>query len=686
MPDSRKAKILIVDDREDGLVALEAALEHPRYTLVRAGSGQDALKQVLEHDFAAIVLDVQMPDMDGFTTAEYIRMRQRSRHVPIIFVTAINKDDQYVFRGYEMGAVDYIFKPFDSYVLQSKIRVFVDLFEKTREIERQAQLLRENERFMREQEMARREVEALLSYRSLAEAVPDIVCRADVDGKMVFFNKRWEDFTGLSAEESLGDAWMSRVEPSDLERLRTLFNIGMAKKAPFESEARLRGRTGEERWFLIRAVPEFGPEREFKGWVGTKTDIHDRKVAESELRQAKLAAEAANRTKSAFLANMSHEIRTPLGAILGFAELLTTPEVSRAERTHCWNAISRNGQQLSRIIDEILDLSKVESGKFEVERSECSVAEMVNDINVILSAKANDKGIVFKTSFEGDVPRFIHTDLVRLKQIFINVIGNAIKFTEAGAVTAQFSVKDGGTGKPPLFAVHVADTGIGIADEAKARLFQPFVQADSSMRRKFGGTGLGLALSRQMANILGGDVSLLKSAPGVGSEFLITVSTGLDGAFEVLEQEGDFKPSDSGSAAEEMANNPLSGLKILVVDDAEDNQVLISRFLKLAGAAVECAGNGQEGVQQATGGGFDVVLMDVQMPVLDGYEATRTLRTSGFKKPIIALTAHAMKDEREKCLAVGCDHFLTKPLQWTDLISTLARYKPRPAPRNATIH
>jgi PAS domain S-box-containing protein len=670
-----KVDILLVDDRRDGLITLEAVLSNDKYNLVTALSGKEALALLPLYDFALILLDVQMPILDGFETAALMKNEEEFRDIPILFVTAINKDDRYMFKGYETGAVDYIFKPFDPYILRSKVAVFVDLFLKTKRIRIQEARLREIEQHERFRHLAELELENLRRYRNLADAIPHIVCKAKADGTLDYFNRVWTDYTGLSLEQSVGGTgWHSGFHAQDLPHLLKVWVDGMIRGVPFETEARVFfASTGEWRWNLVRGTPECNRQGDIQAWIGTCTDIHDRKQSEVELARAKEVAESANRAKTHFLANMSHEIRTPLSAILGFTELMLNPAQTVSDRLHSVQTIRRNGSQLLHIIDEILDISKVEAGRLEIEMLEVDIESLVLELHNLLELKALDKGLLLSFECISKIPKYVTTDPTRLRQILLNIVGNALKFTEHGHVEVSIGhiLKPG---ESDALRILVKDTGVGLTSEQSARLFQPFMQVDSSTSRRFGGTGLGLALSRRLARALGGDVRILQTSLNSGSTFEIEIPTGpiQRGVFiDSLNAKASATPPKPNT----ILPDALEGLKVLLVEDAPDNQALISRFLKMAGASVELASNGAEGVEKASSGDYDAVLMDIQMPILDGYEATAKLRSLGFAAPIIALTAHALKEERQRCLNAGCSDHLTKPIDRIKLIERLAQVK-----------
>jgi len=398
----------------------------------------------------------------------------------------------------------------------------------------------------------------------------------------------------------------------------------------------------------------------------------ERTQAQEQLRIAKDAAEAANRFKSAFFANISHEIRTPLTAINGFAELLLNPERTDEERRADARVIRRNGEHLLTLINDILDQSKIEAGQMSVEPIPCCPAAIVGEICSMLRPRAAEKGLTLDVSFEGQIPKTIRTDPMRLRQILINLIANAIKFTKEGGVRLTVSIKPAVTDQKPMLEVKITDTGIGIPPERQAELFRPFVQGDASISRQYGGSGLGLAISQHFARALGGDICVASEA-GRGSTFSVTVETGsLFGVSMHDRPEEAMQPQEDFIGPKVRINGT-----VLVAEDGIDNQALIVAKLRETGLKVDIASNGQiafEKVVAAMSTPFDLILMDVQMPVMDGFAATLLLRSEGYRGPIIALTANATERDRAKCLNAGCNDFVTKPIKMGSLLKAIGRY------------
>jgi signal transduction histidine kinase/ActR/RegA family two-component response regulator len=404
-------------------------------------------------------------------------------------------------------------------------------------------------------------------------------------------------------------------------------------------------------------------------------EIGERRSTQEKLLAATAAAEGASRAKSEFLANMSHEIRTPLGAVLGFAGLMAKDDLASTERRECVAAIQRNGEQLFRLIDDVLDFSKIEAGHIRLEPAVTTLDDILSGSIDLSERIAREKGLGVVVHAATPLPSALIVDPTRLKQILLNVVGNAVKFSEKGDVVVSLACETAGVGsRKAMLSIQVADRGIGLSGEDAAKLFTAFGQADSSSSRRFGGTGLGLVLSRRIAQAMGGDVRLVRGGRGDGCTFDITVAVELPfGAAQAATIDA-VRAAGRRNYTAASEERPLLGLSLLVVEDAADNRLLLKRVLTRLGAdAVEVADSGLAGVRQATGRRFDVVLMDIQMPDVDGLEATRMLRSQGYRGPIIALTAHALQDDRRRCLDAGLDDYLAKPVDWTRLAEVIVR-------------
>ena len=508
-------------------------------------------------------------------------------------------------------------------------------------------------------------------YRIAVETANMGTWEVDPRTRVGRWSARTREIFGLGdADEAPLQSAIERIHPDDRERAAAAIEAAMDPRGEgsYDIAYRILHENGGVRWVsaLGKAYFADGPDgREPTLFMGNVLDVTDEALAEAALKEAKDRAERASAAKSQFLANMSHEIRTPLGAIMGFASLLKDPSLGRQEQDGFISVIERNSTQLLRIIDDILDLSKVEAGMMLIERIDFSLPEMLTDFSSLMGFKAREKGIDFSSRAGTPLPKIINSDPTRLRQILMNVVGNAIKFTDAGRVELRCSYED------QVLTFEVEDTGRGVSPEQARSLFQPFTQADTSITRKYGGTGLGLALARSLAEAFGGRFTLERSELGKGSMFSIRIKVLVDPEADFVHGLG-FEPTPMRSV---INLGQLAGLKVLLVEDSPDNQALISIFLGRAGARADIASDGEQGYAMALRGDYDIVLMDVQMPVMDGISAIRRLRAEGFAKPVIALTAHAMKEERIRCLSAGFTDFLSKPVAREELIAAILRQR-----------
>lgn len=492
--------------------------------------------------------------------------------------------------------------------------------------------------------------------------------------------------------DSSYSGYLKRLNPQLKEKIQGIIETSAKTGEDFVFENKVHTSQGE-RVILSRGRVVQSTEGQTLKMLGTCQDITDRKQIESDLvnarneleervkertqqlaqslereKEAKVLAENASMAKMQFLANMSHEIRTPMNSILGFADLLYSEEYSPEERREYLSRIRANGTRLLHLIDDILDLSKFEAGQIPIQKASFSLKALVDDIVSSFSPTIKSKGLKLIVSFPEVLPDSIYSDSHRLSQIFNNLIGNAVKFTAKGEVQILIQVSEGeGESAKKSLIVDFKDSGIGIPLKNQSQLFKPFSQGDNSISRKFGGTGLGLVLSRRIAESLGGSLELKDSRESYGSHFQLILPLEVSVEKPALQ-------CDSLKEAQQNSLNNFSDKKILLAEDSQDNAVLVIHYLKSLGVQLDQAENGLQAVQMALKQSYDCILMDIQMPGMDGLEATRRIRAHGYKKPIIALTAHALPSEIERSILAGCDLHLTKPIRKPELIEALNRY------------
>lgn len=496
----------MVDDHPENLLTLEAVLDAPDYNLIRAHSGMEALRLLLKEEFSLILLDVCMPGLNGFDTAAMIRERPKTRNIPIIFITAVNKTEEDVANGYSVGAVDYIIKPFNPEELKRKVAALAGV-QKANEVFRRDQTAPQKE----PKEPAGVQPEPGIDhphYRSLTNAIRQILWIAQPDGAIDFFNQPWFTYTGLTFEQSEGWGWKKAIHPEELPSVLDAWIKALQQEREYQIECRLKQADGSHRWHQMRALPERDSQGRILAWLGTSIDIDIQK-------QAQERAESATRLKSEFVANVSHELRTPLNAIIGYSALLSQGLYGPIVETQMAvvESIQRNASGLLELINNLLDLSKIESGQLPTSIEPVDLKQLLPAAFDVAKLLIKEKKIEVAWNIQADL-KTIQSDSLKVRQIFLNLLANAIKFTRQGSIAISAANAEGGV------LLSVQDTGIGIKEEHLSLIFEPFRQIDGSMTREANGSGLGLAIVKRLLEALHGTIGV-QSEFGKGSTFTV---------------------------------------------------------------------------------------------------------------------------------------------------------------------
>jgi signal transduction histidine kinase/DNA-binding response OmpR family regulator len=733
--ETQKINILMVDDSPTNLLALEAILQAPDRNLVRAASGDEALRYLLEGDVAVILLDVYMPGIDGLETAALIRGREKSRDIPIIFLTADSTGNRHIARGYSLGAVDYILKPVDPDVLRSKVAVFVELFKKTEEIKRQAELLHEKNIELENANLQRLGKLIDLGQELAAERDPEQVlekfCSAAREivgaehagvgvlaenGQTLRYYchcdvcERGDDLNAApQASESLLGQLIADGRPLRLsEAAETLeaehlssprISMQSFLGAPILSPARAYGwlyltnkldaeefSEADERLAVTLATQVSASYENARLYTEAQRhaaelqqEVAERKQAEEErarllIREqaARAEAERANRTKDEFLATLSHELRTPLTAILGWTHLIRGGNLDDSMLGRALETIERNARSQSQLIDDLLDVSRIITGKLSLDFHPVELAAIIEATIDTVRPMAEAKSIRVKPQLKTS-HCVVSGDPARLQQVVWNLFSNAVKFTPEGG-----HVEVGLRCDERHVELEVRDTGQGISQEFLPYIFDRFRQADGTTTRKHGGLGLGLAIVRHLVELHGGTIRAASDGDGQGSTFTLSLPLASD-----AKANGNGAPEPDAATAEAKECNPLArstvleGLRILIVDDEADTRELVQEVLGRQGAEVRTSESVAEALQTLATWRADLLVSDIGMPLEDGYELIRRVRKLDAlhqgQIPAVALTAYAGAEDSRRALAAGFQMHLAKPVDPQALIATLAR-------------
>lgn len=729
MEAEEQINILMVDDSPTNLLALESILQAPERNLVSASSGDDALRYLLNNEVAVILMDVYMPGLDGLETAELIRGRDRSRNIPIIFLTADSTGGRHLSRGYSLGAVDYIVKPIEPDILRSKVAVFVELFKKTLEIKRQADLLEEKNLELENANLARLNMLIDLGQKLAAEHNParllENFCRSarhivgaqesavgviDADGKTLRYF-----FRCAATEENVTN---NGVPPVVERALRYL----VIKRRPLrlndtDDLLRTNGKTadlvhsflgapilsatGVSGWvYLLNklSAEDFSEADErLAATLATQVavayenavlysdaqqhaselqlEIAERRQAEEERAQllireqeARADAEQANRTKDEFLATLSHELRTPLSAILGWSHLVRTGKLDEPQMARAFETIERNARSQSQLIDDLLDVSRIITGKLQIEPRPIDLRSVIEAASDAVRPAIEAKEIQFETVLDEEAC-FVPGDANRLQQIFWNLFSNAIKFTPAeGDVRVEVKRMNS------RVQVAVSDSGIGITSEFLPYIFDRFRQADGSTTRVHGGLGLGLSIVKHLVQLHEGDVEVESPGKDQGTTFTVNLPLAPAESAEAIEKAAPAESGGNGLPAG--FSKALDGLRILVVDDEEDSRDLVTAILTRCGSKVRCCESTAEALKTFREWKPDLLVSDIGMPIEDGYALIKKLRKLRSKLareiPAIALTAYATDDDRSRALSAGFQMHVAKPIEPEALVRSIA--------------
>jgi PAS domain S-box-containing protein len=620
--------ILIVDDREENIIALEALLKRDDIRIFSTTSPNEALKIAWENNIAIALVDVQMPEMDGFELVEMLKSNPRTKDILVIFVTAISKEAKYAVKGFGAGAVDYLYKPLDPYITSAKVDSFIQL--------------------ARSQAEVRLKNEELQNYALVVKNSADIICALDAFNlRIQSINPAIEKIMGYKPAEIIGksivDLAVLQDQPGFRKKLGEIIkdNLGFSV---FEFQFQ----TFDQRMIWAECRASYRNKTIFLNI----SDVSPQKSYQEQLIKSKEAAEYGKKIKETFLANMSHELRTPVNGIIGLSDLLRKTNLTD-QQSNMIDLLQVSSQSLLGVINDVLDISKIEAGKFSIVRAPNNIHKISKSVHDLLKFKADEKDIELILEIDPEVPEYIMADSLRINQILMNLLSNAIKFTDRGYVKLKVAVTQKHQEKVKL-KFSVEDSGIGIATDRLSKIFDSFEQADEETSAKYGGTGLGLAIVKKLIELKGGELTV-SSQIGKGSVFSFT--NWYDKA-QKPQQETIVNSQQEGM-------QPFDGVRILVAEDNLVNQFMLSKMLKDWHIEVDIVDNGRKVLEKLADGNYDLILMDTHMPEMNGYQTAKSIRVD-FEEPvrsipIISLSASSFDHEQQQALSAGMNDVLPKP-------------------------
>jgi PAS domain S-box-containing protein len=657
--------ILLVDDEPKNLTALETVLDDPGYRLIRAGSANEALLALVSEEFALLVLDIQMPGMNGFELAHMIKQRKKTASVPIIFLTAYFSEDEHIMEGYSTGAVDYLHKPINAAVLRSKVAAFATLHRKTRQSELANRALRAEiaERHKAqdqlrqlntdlERRVAARTAELSESearFRALAEDMPHLVWETDADGTGTFLNLKWRSYTGLDRLDR--DDWAVIVHPHDAPAMMAAWGVALETGAECDTYCRCRrAADGAWRWFRVKAAAVRNSTGDIVRWVGTCTDVHEQRKAEEALVEA-------DKRKDEFLAMLGHELRNPLAAIRHAVRIHEEEIEDPAAQQWASGVIDRQTAQLSRMVDDLLDVERINRGRIELRLEPLEIDALLARAVDSIRSTMDQKGHTLTLRIVDPGMR-VRGDVARLEQIFANLLGNAAKYTPEHGQVSLIAWQDGAEA-----AIAVTDNGVGIPHDLLPHVFDLFTQGETSLDRAQGGLGIGLTVVKSLTEMHSGRVTVESSGGRSGTTFTVR--------FPLLQESA---PGAAAGSPASTADDLPDSLRVLIVDDHADAAQALALLLTRRHCDVRFTHDGPTGIIAAKEFHPDVLLLDLGLPGLDGYEIARTLRADpAFRDALfVAISGYAQECDRARSLAAGFDHHCAKPVDFSSLLSVIS--------------